>query len=412
MILTTTTKQVYAFPASPHCGAWIRVLMKAAQPQPLRFFCAQRTASPVYGGLGGAAARLAGAFPVRELRSVRHPMIRVVRWRVYNPNRKAIMNTQIALNISNIPVRQDAEGRFNLNDLHKASGGEQKHQPANWIRLQQTTDLVDFLTSEESIAGIPAILTKQGLGTFVVKELVYAYAMWISAKFHIAVIRAYDALVTGQLLSNPEQLPEPKTKKALPGGLTLEQQDTIKALVKARAEELPKDKQAGAIIKQWSAIKQKFGCTYKEVSPDNFVNILSLLSRLPIEGELLGKETDPFTDSTYRREAQKAFNVHFDACHADMESAGVTPPSWPVVDDKIIDGLAASLLFRGRWIASFDSSQKLQMNRMTDDDCVIGSSNPDQIKSFVHHLDFNMLRVITDEAFSSLNRLIDRATKH
>ncbi len=84
-----------------------------------------------------------------------------------------------------------------------------------------------------------------------------------------------------------QQLPDPKTKKALPGGLTLEQQDTIKALVKANAEVLPKEKQAGAVIKQWAAIKQKFGCTYKEVSPDNFVNILSLLSRLPIEGELL-----------------------------------------------------------------------------------------------------------------------------
>ncbi|MFI3184922.1 MAG: BRO family protein [Methylococcaceae bacterium] len=87
------------------------------------------------------------------------------------------------------------------------------------------------------------------------------------------------------------QLPEPKTKQALTGGLTLDQQDTIKALVKSRAEDLPKDKQAGAIIKQWSAIKKKFGCTYKEVSPDNFVNIISLITRLPVEGELLPKES-------------------------------------------------------------------------------------------------------------------------
>lgn len=88
-----------------------------------------------------------------------------------------------------------------------------------------------------------------------------------------------------------EQAPEPKTKKALPNGLTLEQQDCIKALIRQRVTELPKDKQGGAAVKCWSSIKKKYGKTYKAVEPEHFTSIISLLGRLPLEGELV--EPDP-----------------------------------------------------------------------------------------------------------------------
>ena len=119
------------------------------------------------------------------------------------------MNTSLA--ISDISIRQDSNGRFCLNDLHKASGDNPKNKPSEWLRNKQTTDLIELLDSEQSIAGIPAIFTKQGLGTYAVKELVYAYAMWISAKFHITVIRAYDALVTGQTQYGLKALPAIET---------------------------------------------------------------------------------------------------------------------------------------------------------------------------------------------------------
>lgn len=163
----------------------------------------------------------------------------------------------IALNISSIPVRQDLDGRFNLNDLHKASGGEQKHQPANWIRLQQTIDLVDFLTSEESITGIPVIFSKQGLGTFAVKELVYAYAMWISAKFHISVIRAYDSLVTTQY--GLKQLPEPPTISKAQIGVLYTRVNSIAG---------PDNKMRASI---WSRFQNHFKInSYKELPAINY----------------------------------------------------------------------------------------------------------------------------------------------
>jgi len=99
----------------------------------------------------------------------------------------------LALTIANTPIRQDLDGRYCLNDLHESSGGHQKHRPKYWLQNQQTKDLV----AEIEIGGISPIQAKQGFGTYVVKELVYSYAMWISPAFSLQVIRAYDALVTG-----------------------------------------------------------------------------------------------------------------------------------------------------------------------------------------------------------------------
>lgn len=168
------------------------------------------------------------------------------------------------------------------------------------------------------------------------------------------------------------QLPEPKTKKALPGGLSLEQQDCVKALVKSRIEHLPKDKQGGAAIKCWSAIKTKFGKSYKAVEPENFSAIVSLIGRVPLEGELLEKsEQSPdlfLTDSDYRAEARQAINQHLDACHAEMRAAGVEPPKWPKMDQKTVDGLAASALLFHRWIASFDpDTMKMRLTSIPSD---------------------------------------------
>lgn len=103
------------------------------------------------------------------------------------------------LAIAGIGIRQDDQGRYCLNDLHKAAGGESRHRPSLWSENQQTQALVAELEGE---AGIPALVSNHGgtnAGTFVCKELVYAYAMWISAKFHLQVIRAYDALVRQQV---------------------------------------------------------------------------------------------------------------------------------------------------------------------------------------------------------------------
>ena len=107
-----------------------------------------------------------------------------------------------AISISNVFIRQDGN-LYNLNDLHKASGAENRHKPSLWLQNQQTNDLIDEIVK----AGNPALDKNQNVikvvkggnksGTFVCKELVYAYATWISAKFFLLVIRTFDAVVSG-----------------------------------------------------------------------------------------------------------------------------------------------------------------------------------------------------------------------
>ena len=105
-----------------------------------------------------------------------------------------------SLSIAGIGIRQDAQGRYCLNDLHKAAGGEDRHGPSYWTETQQTKDLVAEIFNSRNSGNYP-IESSAGRygGTFVCKELVYAYAMWISAKFHLQVIRAYDALMQQQV---------------------------------------------------------------------------------------------------------------------------------------------------------------------------------------------------------------------
>ena len=192
------------------------------------------------------------------------------------------------ISISDVVIRQTDNQLYNLNDLHKASGGDEKQQPAFWLRNKQTQELIAEIEAQGGIA----VTTSQGgknRGTFVCKELVYAYATWISAKFFLLVIRTFDAVVSGSL----------KTKTALPNGLSLEQQDVIKAMHREILEQTPPEMRKALAIKLWASIKQKFGCTYKAVSPDCFNEVISLMGRIAVEngietlhGEVLDKQPE------------------------------------------------------------------------------------------------------------------------
>lgn len=94
------------------------------------------------------------------------------------------MNAQIS--VANVSVRQ-FNGLYSINDLHRAAGKERRHEPHAWLRSQQAVELIKELEKTQNCV----IQSKQGLGTFVSKELVVHYGMWISPAFSLKVIRAF-----------------------------------------------------------------------------------------------------------------------------------------------------------------------------------------------------------------------------
>ena len=65
-------------------------------------------------------------------------------------------NTQ--LTIAGCAIKTDEEGRYCLNDFHKAAGEDQKHRPKYWLENEGTKALI----AELEKGGIPPVSVKAG----------------------------------------------------------------------------------------------------------------------------------------------------------------------------------------------------------------------------------------------------------
>ena len=98
--------------------------------------------------------------------------------------------------VNEMTITTDIEGRYSLNDLHRAAGGEKKHQPAFFMQNNNFKNFLELLTHGKP--RFEPMVRKQGRyggGTWVCKELVYKYAMWINPHFELKVIQTFDKLM-------------------------------------------------------------------------------------------------------------------------------------------------------------------------------------------------------------------------
>ncbi|WP_161805629.1 KilA-N domain-containing protein, partial [Frateuria defendens] len=84
-------------------------------------------------------------------------------------------------------------GRYCLNDLHRAAGGEKRHSPSEWMKLDNTHELIDEISNSGFSPNKNPVQASRGRygGTYVIDDLALTYAMWISPKFHLTVVRAF-----------------------------------------------------------------------------------------------------------------------------------------------------------------------------------------------------------------------------
>lgn len=194
-----------------------------------------------------------------------------------NPNNQPLV-------IGEFSIRQDEDGRYCLNDLHKASGYDKKHQPAYFIRNQQTKDLIAEI--EKPINGASANLQTPAVwkindghnnGTYVVKELVYSYAMWISAKFHLMVIRAYDSLVMEWMIGGKQTI-------------SPEQAGILYNIVHTRAGD-----NKNTIVQMWSRLKNhfKYSASYRELRAIHFEDAKHYLEVMDLKVKTEKNEPKP-----------------------------------------------------------------------------------------------------------------------
>lgn len=103
--------------------------------------------------------------------------------------------------ICGVDITTDDEGRFNLNTLHKASGGRDAKRPKAWLATKQAQELIEELRQNPAFGEEVIKVVKGGTssGTFAHELLAVEYAGWISPAFRLQVNQTFLNFKAGKL---------------------------------------------------------------------------------------------------------------------------------------------------------------------------------------------------------------------
>lgn len=246
-----------------------------------------------------------------------------------------------ALIIGTSSIRQ-IDGLYSLNDLHKASGEEQRHQPRYFLAIQQTVDLISEIeNSEKSLFKPIKVFQGRNGGTYACKELVIAYAAWISPAFHLKVIRVFLA-EAGRTLQVPDTI-------------TKEQQGELSTLF---AERFPSGKDRPYA---WSRFNNHFRlASYKDLPANRFEEACEYIKTMPEQMPALPRPAVNLLDKDYFAQVRDIANKFIDDWSRVHKGEDVHPTL--TIPDDVLAGIVAQQLSRQNFRLYVDYSGHLNVD--------------------------------------------------
>jgi len=225
------------------------------------------------------------------------------------------MNSIKTVSFGNFPVSFQNNGYLNATVV----AAHFNRRVGNYLKSERTQEYIAALAEKLSVTSKRAtednqiVIIKQGgteQGTWLHPKLAVDFARWLDPKFAVWCDEQIEQILSGSLTP----------RKALPSGLTHEQQEQVKALHRMLVGAVPREHQAKLAITLWSSIKSKFKVGYKDVPPEQFLEVLSLMSRVAVEKGVQYSEADTVNLETvpklFANQANIPFNLNRNAYYA------------------------------------------------------------------------------------------------
>ena len=101
-------------------------------------------------------------------------------------------NTSIT--IGNITIHQSENGLYRMVDFWSASGKEPRHNPKSFFKLENIKELEREIFKGGEFATFKITTRGKYGGIYVSRELIIAYATWVSPRFFLTVLQTFDQL--------------------------------------------------------------------------------------------------------------------------------------------------------------------------------------------------------------------------